>query len=135
MSNATSRLLNLSSRGTAGTGDDTQIVGFVVSPGGDKQVLVRAVGPSLANFGVDNPLSDPSVTIFNADGEAMGSNDNWVASEVGDAIGTVGAFALDAGSNDAAIMMTLPAGSYTAQVGIASGSSGVALVEIYEVSN
>ena len=65
----------------------------------------------------------------------MGSNDNWVASEVGDAIGTVGAFALDAGSNDAAIMMTLPAGSYTAQVGIASGSSGVALVEIYEVSN
>lgn len=135
VSNSTSRLLNLSSRGTAGTGDSTQIVGFVVSPGADKQVLVRAVGPSLANFGVDNPLSDPSVTIFNADGEAMGTNDNWVASEVGDAIGTVGAFALDAGSNDAAIMMSLPAGSYTAQVGIASGSSGVALVEIYEVSN
>ncbi|GAB5560264.1 MAG: hypothetical protein SynsKO_19110 [Synoicihabitans sp.] len=135
VSNSTSRLLNLSSRGVAGTGDSTQIVGFVVSAGGDKQVLVRAVGPSLSNFGVTNALADPAVKIFNSAGEELGMNDNWVAAEVGDAMSSAGAFALDAESADAAILMTLPAGSYTAQVVNDSGTEGVVLVEIYEVSN
>lgn len=130
-----SRLLNLSSRGTAGTGDASQIVGFVVSPGADKQVLVRAVGPSLANFGVDGALADPGVTIFDADGNEMGSNDNWVAADVADATSSAGAFALGDGSADAAILMTLPAGAYTARVDNASGVAGVVLVEIYEISN
>lgn len=132
---APSRLLNLSSRGTAGTGDNTQIVGFVVSPGEDKQVLVRAVGPSLRNFGVTTALANPAVTIFDADGNALGINDDWVEAEVGAAMISVGAFALDTGSADAAIIMTLPAGAYTAQVGNDSGVDGVVLVEIYEVSN
>ncbi len=135
VSNSTSRLLNLSSRGTAGTGDDTQIVGFVVSAGGDTQVLVRAIGPSLATFGVDNPLADPAITIFNAAGEIIVTNDNWLAADVAEATSAVGAFALDTDSADAAILMTLPAGAYTAQVGNASGVAGIVLVEIYEVTN
>lgn len=130
-----SRLLNMSSRGVAGSGDNTQVVGFVVSAGEDKQVLVRAVGPGLAQFNVAGFLADPSVTIFNSANEAMGTNDNWVAAEVGEATAAVGAFALDAASADAAIMMTLPAGAYTAHVGNSSGSDGVVLVEFFEVGN
>lgn len=129
------RLLNLSARGTAGTGDATKIVGFVVSAGEDKPVLVRAVGPSLSNFGVTGTLADPSLVIFDADGNEMGANDDWVAADVADATGSVGAFALDDGSADAAIMMSLPAGAYTAQVQAADGTSGVVLVEIYELTN
>lgn len=128
-----SRLLNMSSRGTAGTGDNTQIVGFVVSSGEDKQVLIRAVGPGLADFNVAGFLADPSVTVFNAAGDELGSNDNWVAAEVGDATAAVGAFALGAGSADAAMVMTLPAGAYTAHVGNTSGMDGVVLVEFFEV--
>ena len=130
-----SRLINLSARGPAGTGEDTQIVGFVVSPGEDKQVLVRVVGPGLESFGVSGFLADPSVTIFDADGNVMGSNDNWVEADVGAAIQAVGAFAFESDSADAAIMMSLPAGAYTAQVGNTSGEDGVVLVEFYEVSN
>ncbi len=130
-----SRLLNLSSRGTAGTGDETQIVGFVVSSGADKQVLVRAVGPGLADFGVDGALADPGLTIFDVDGNVMGTNDDWVAADVAEATSAVGAFAFADGSADAAILMTLPAGAYTAQVDNDSGVEGVVLVEIYEVSN
>lgn len=129
------RLLNLSSRGTAGAGDATKIVGFVVSAGEDKPVLIRAVGPSLTNFGVTSALADPSLVIFDADGNEMGANDNWVAAEVADASSSAGAFALEEGSADAAIMMSLPAGAYTAQVQATDGTSGVVLVEIYELTN
>jgi len=131
----TSRLLNLSSRGSAGTGDDTQIVGFVVGAGSDKQVLVRAVGPSLGNFGVDNALADPALVVFDADGNEMGTNDDWVADDVAEAMSTAGAFALEDGSADAALLLTLPAGAYTAQVVNDSGAAGVTLVEIYEITN
>ncbi|MCF3652421.1 spondin domain-containing protein [Synoicihabitans lomoniglobus] len=130
-----SRFVNLSARGPAGTGDNTKIVGFVVSPGADKPVLVRVAGPSLANFNVAGFLADPSVTVFDADGNAMGSNDNWVAAEVGDAVATVGAFAFDADSADAAVMLTLAPGAYTAHVGNPGTTDGVVLVEFYEVSN
>jgi hypothetical protein len=131
----TSRLLNLSARGTAGQGEDAQIVGFVVSPGSDKQVLIRAVGPSLANFGINNAVADPMLTVYDADGNMMGSNDNWVAADVADATGSAGAFALGDGSADSALLMTLPAGAYTARATTANGSSGVVLVEIYEIEN
>ncbi len=135
VSNAPSRLLNVSNRGVSGTGDATQIVGFVVSSGADKQVLVRAVGPSLANFAVTDFLSNPALRIFNEDGDELGMNDNWVASEVGDAIAAAGAFALNDGSADAAILMMLPAGVYTAHVVNDTGTDGVVLVEVYEVPN
>ena len=84
---------------------------------------------------MDNPLADPAITIFNAAGEIIGTNDNWLAADVAEATSAVGAFALDTDSADAAILMTLPAGAYTAQVGNASGVAGIVLVEIYEVTN
>jgi hypothetical protein len=93
-----SRLVNISSRGTAGTGDNTQIVGFVVSARENKQVLVRAIGPGLAQFNVGEFLANPALTVLNSGGEVIGTNDDWVVAEVGAATTAVGAFALTAGS-------------------------------------
>lgn len=130
-----SRLINVSNRSVAGTGDSTQIVGFVVSSGEDKQVLIRAIGPGLESQGVSSFLADPSVTVFDADGDPIGTNDDWVAADIGDAFASVGAFDLAADSADAAILLTLSPGLYTAHVGNTSGTDGVALVEVYELSN
>ena len=99
--------------------------------------LVRGIGPGLAGFGVEGVLADPRLRIFNGD-TLVGENDNWDANVVDTAalassMQASGAFVLGAGSRDAAIVLTLQPGAYTAQVSAADGSSGVALVEIYEV--
>lgn len=130
-----SRLINVSNRSVAGTGENTQIVGFVVSSGEDKQVLIRAVGPGLESQAVTRFLADPSITVFDAGGNPIGTNDDWVAADIGDTFASVGAFDLDADSADAAILLTLSPGLYTAHVGNSSGEDGVVLVEVYELSN
>ncbi len=130
-----SRLVNISTRSVAGAGESTQIAGFVVSPGEDKQVLIRAVGPGLASQGVNGFVVDPSVTVFDADGNEIAANDDWEAAEVGDTFTTVGAFELDADSADAAILLTLAPGLYTTHVGNSSGVDGIVLLEVYEVTN
>ncbi len=130
-----SRLVNISSRSVAGTGESTQIAGFVVSPGEDRQVLLRAVGPGLESHGVNGFVADPSITVFDSDGNPIATNDDWVAADIGDTFATVGAFELDANSADAAILLTLAPGLYTAHVGNTSGVDGIVLLEVYEVIN
>ncbi len=130
-----SRLLNISSRSVAGTGENTQIAGFVVSPGEDKQVLIRAVGPGLESQGVNGFVADPSITVFDADANSIATNDDWVVADIGDTFATVGAFELDTDSADAAILLTLAPGLYTVHVGNSSGVDGVVLLEVYEVTN
>jgi uncharacterized protein (DUF1800 family) len=135
--NATSRaqdtrLSNVSVRTAAG-GADTLITGFTIGPGAPKQVLVRAVGPTLGAFGVGGALADPKLELFNSSGVKIAENDNFNASDAG-TFASVGAFALGAGAKDAALVATLAPGSYTAQVTGIAGASGVALVEVYEVS-
>ena len=131
------RLVNLSSRGTVDGGDGVLIGGFVVTGKTPKRVLVRGIGPALAGFGVTGVLADPRLRVFNGD-TLVGENDNWDANAV-DALALAssmqasGAFVLGAGSRDAAIVLTLQPGAYTAQVSAADASNGVALVEIYEV--
>jgi len=128
-------LINLSIRGLVNSASDPLIAGFVMSGTQPKRVLVRGVGPSLANFGVENALSDPVLRI-EAAGQTVASNDNWQdhdQSLIKTANQLVGAFALDHGSSDAAILVTLPPGVYTAVVTGASESSGPALLEVYEL--
>jgi hypothetical protein len=133
-----SGFVNLSVRGRAGRDDETLIAGFVVGAG-SQQVLVRGVGPALQALGVNNPVADPSVTLFDSTGAIIGRNDNWSS---GDATNTAaisaaaqktGAFALGANSLDAAVLTTLAPGAYTIHVHAAAGASGVALIEAYEV--
>jgi len=128
-----SRLVNISTRSVAGAGESTQIAGFVVSAGEDKQVLIRAIGPGLENQGVNGFVVDPSITVFDADGNPIASNDDWDAAEIGDTFATVGAFELDAESTDAALLLTLAPGLYTTHVGNTSGVDGIVLLEVYEM--
>ncbi len=125
------RLINVSARNRVGTGDDILIAGFNITGTGAKRLLIRAVGPKLGAFGVTGVLTDPSLEIYNSSGVLQTSNDNWSA-ELAATFTAVGAFALDNGSRDAALVAVLAPGSYTAQVrGVANGT-GEALIEIYE---
>lgn len=128
-------LLNLSVRGSVSNSANPLIAGFVVTGNQPKRVLVRGVGPSLANYGVSSFLADPKLRI-ESEGEIVVENDNWHGTH-SELITTsnqlVGAFDLDEASNDAAILVTLPPGIYTAVVSGADNSAGITLVEVYEL--
>ncbi|MBI5691125.1 MAG: metallophosphoesterase [Verrucomicrobia bacterium] len=127
-------LVNASTRAFVGTGDNVLIPGFVISGSGTVRLLIRAVGPTLASFGVNGVLADPTLTLFRGT-TALATNDNWSsatnAAEIATAATSFGAFALPAGSRDAALVVTLPAGSYSAVVSGVGNTTGTALVEIY----
>jgi beta-glucanase (GH16 family) len=131
-----SRLSNISTRGFAGTGSQALIAGFVVGGSGPKTVLVRASGPALAAspFNVPGTLPDPLLQLYSG-GTVIASNQGWGGSAPIAAAATgVGAFAwADPASSDAALLLTLPPGAYTAIVSGAGGDSGVSLVEVYDV--
>ncbi len=130
--NSASKPVNLSSRSDV-TASSPITVGFVVGGTQAQTVLIRGVGPSLVNFGVPNPLSNVRLQVFNA-----GEDEPFLTSEVvttqSVTVGTqVGAFALDAGSEDATVVLSLTPGVYTAVVSGVDGALGNAIVEIYEV--
>jgi len=127
--NGDARVTNLSARTAVGGVAGTPILGFVVT-GGDKRVIVRGVGPGLTAFGVTGALADP-VLELRQDSTLVQTNDNWLAADAA-AMAASGAFALTAGSKDAALVTTLPANAYTAQTLSSDPTSGVALVEIYD---
>jgi hypothetical protein len=134
---AATKLINLSTRGEVGTEENMLIGGFNITGNVPKQVFVRGIGPGLAAFGVGGTLFDPQVRVFRGS-EEVAANDNWEsggndAVVVAAAAKRAGAFALGVGSRDAAVLVTLAPGAYTAQVSGAGGGTGVALVEIYEV--
>ncbi len=127
------RLANISTRGQVGTGADNLFGGFVIS-GAPKTVLVRAIGPGLAAFGVPGTLADPTVTLFDSKNTVVGSNDNWNAADAV-TFTQVGAFPLPADSKDAVIVTTLQPGAYSAQIsGVGTANTGVAILEIYDVA-
>jgi len=134
-----SRLSNISTRGRVASGDAIMVPGIVVT-GGGRRLLIRAVGPELATsfgFAPGDVLPDPVLTLIDGSQQTIATNDNWEDTGASSAIAatalTVGAFPLTTGGADAALLVSVPAGSYTARVEDASGQSGVAIVEIYEV--
>jgi uncharacterized delta-60 repeat protein len=131
------RLVNVSTRLLVGTGEAVAIPGVVINGPQSKRILVRAVGPTLALFGVGGTLVDPQLTLVDGNGFAVAANDNWTAApnatELAAAAASAGAFALPADSKDAALLVSVPPGSYTALVSGIGGTTGVALVEVYEV--
>ena len=127
---APSSLANISTRGFVQTGDDVLITGFIVGNGGSDTVVVRAIGPSLAAAGVSNPLADPMLDLYDANGAVIKSDDNWRDTQES-LIQSTGL----APTNDAesAVIRSLAPGSYTAVVRGKNGGTGVALVEVYNL--
>jgi hypothetical protein len=132
----TPALVNASTRAFVGTGESVLIPGFVVSGSGTVKLLIRAAGPALTPFGVTGVLVDPQLTLFSGS-TTIGANDNWSsagnATDIAAAAASAGAFAFANGSRDAALLVTLPAGNYSATVSGVANTTGTALVEIYVV--
>jgi uncharacterized protein (DUF1800 family) len=130
------RVFNLSTRGSVGTGANIMIAGFQVGPGTPDTILIRAVGPALVPLGVTGVLMAPELTLFDSAGNVLQSNVGW-ESPGGTAtpalIGEAGAFPLPTGSADSAMVVTLGTGTYTAQVTGVNGTTGIVLLEVYEV--
>lgn len=128
-------LVNMSNRSTLAAGGSA-IAGWVVGGNVPRRVLIRAVGPGLATYGVSNTLNDPKLTIFK-NGQAVKSNDNWssdsaAASDLELAAIQSGAFPLIAGSKDSAAIVTVDPGVYTAVItGSSASDSGDVLLETY----
>ena len=130
------RLVNLSIRAATGSGDNTLIAGIDIAGNAAKRVLLRAVGPSLAQFGVTDALQRPVLSLYQGN-TLIAQNADVCSSADLDAIDNAtaeaGAFALTSGSADAALLVNLAPGLYTAQVTSADGGAGVVLMEIYEI--
>jgi hypothetical protein len=123
-------LLNVSTRASLIAGQ-AAIAGFVVEGSGPKQVLIRAIGPSLAQFGVSNMAANPALTVFKGSTQ-IGANSGWGGSaSLAAAFTAVGAFSLPSNSRDSAIVLTLDPGNYTAQARDPIG--GEVLLEVYLV--
>jgi uncharacterized delta-60 repeat protein len=145
-STETSRFGNVSARGPSAGLDNPLICGFVIGGTAPKRLLVRGVGPGLLGYGVTDALSDPIVGVYDQVGHLIAQNDNWVtprtvdasqpavdAATVSAATTTIGTFTLDPASKDSAVVITLPPGLYTVQVGGVNGVTGSALAEVYEL--
>lgn len=132
------RLANISTRAQVSSGDSVAIAGFVIQGTEAKQVLIRAVGPTLANFGVANALANPKLELRSASGSVLAANTGWSTASNAAAITTtsaqLNAFALTSNA-DSAILTTLGPGSYTAIVSSATTLQGVALIEVYDTSS
>lgn len=126
----TSTLGNVSTRGFVGTGDDVLIGGIIIGNGENPMVVVRAIGPSLASSGVSQPLLDPTLELYDANGDLLASNDDWKVGQPE----AVTATQFDPVDDREAVLAAFPApGNYTAVVRGKDDTTGVALVEAYRV--
>src|SRR5258708_17070991 len=137
--NSNSVLANISTRAFVQTSDDVMIGGFIIAGGVSKRVIVRAIGPELTQYGVPNALANPTLELHNSTGALIASNDNWVRTIIGGLI-TANQFRdiLDSGYaptdlSESAIIAALPPGNYTAIVRGVSNTTGVGLVEVYDL--
>ncbi|HKP03263.1 MAG TPA: hypothetical protein VJU77_07830 [Chthoniobacterales bacterium] len=120
-------LLNISTRGPVGTGDNVMIAGIIIKGERQRRVIVRGIGPSLAQAGVANPLQDPTLEIHDQDGQ-IAANDAWRSDQEGEIVAT----GLAPGDDrDAAVILSLWPGNYTAIVRGKDNGTGNALVEVY----
>jgi len=124
-------LANISTRGSVGIGDNVLIGGFIVGDVANSTVIVRALGPSLASFGVTHPLSDPTLTIYDSNGTLIASNDDW--QDNNNSILVQRNRLAPPNPAEPALVLHLPAGAYTAIVRGANNRQGVGLVEVYNL--
>jgi hypothetical protein len=136
---ASSILGNISTRSFVQTGDNVMIGGFIVQGTGAKKVIIRAIGPELSQFGVPDPLANPRLELHNAAGALIGSNDDWQVTIIGGVI-TANQVAdiqnsghAPTAPTESAMIAELPPGNYTAIVRGVNDTTGVGLVEVYDL--
>jgi hypothetical protein len=135
-----STLGNISSRAFVQTGDNVMIGGFIVQGTEPKSVIIRALGPELSQYGIPNPLFNPTLELHDGTGALIGANDNWTRTITGGIITTNQVREIrDSGhapsdGRESAIIADLSAGNYTAVLRGVNNTTGVALVEVYDLS-
>ncbi len=127
---ASARPINLSARARVQLDDNVLIGGFILRGSNPRRILVRAAGPDLAAAGVNGPLADPVLAIYDEQGIRIGGNDDWQSDQAA-AIASTGLAPAD--DRDAVIIMTLAPGRYTAIVSGKSGGQGVAVLETFDL--
>jgi len=139
---ATSQLGNISTRAFVGTGGDVLIGGFILGPGPDTNVVIRGLGPSLGNFGIPNPLADPTLQLRDSNGTLLAQNDNCGVQEPTPQPNDrspppnypCSSFDCSHGSSlESCLNVVLSPGVYTAILADKNGGTGVGLVEIYNL--
>jgi hypothetical protein len=134
-----SNLLNVSARLQVGVEDHVAISGFIVGGSGTKRVMLRAIGPSLAQSGIAGTLPDPFLELHDSTGATIASNDNWQTTQLGgvitqDQVAAIRASTIAPGDPaEAALIADLSPGAYTAIVRDANGGIGVGLAEVYDL--
>jgi hypothetical protein len=130
-------LRNISTRGQVGSGSNVMIAGFVVGGTSPKQLLIRAIGPTLTTFNLAGAVSATELQVFSGATQIL-TNTGWSSTPsnslaVSNADAQVGAFALPSGSADSALVGSFPPGNYTAMVSGVGGATGIGLVEVYDM--
>jgi glucose/arabinose dehydrogenase len=125
-----SQALNISSRSDVASGENVMIGGFIITGNADKRVIIRAIGPSLQQFNVPNPLADPVLELHGPTGAFITSNDDWRTTQEAEIVNSGLAPQNDL---ESAIIATLQPAAYTSIVQGKNGASGVGLVEVYDL--
>jgi hypothetical protein len=135
-----STFANISTRAFVQTGDDVLIGGFIVVGVQPKRVIIRAIGPELTRYGVPNALANPTLELHDGTGALIASNNNWATTIIGGVITSNQVHEIQASGYapgdplESAIIADLPAGNYTAIARGVNNLTGVALVEVYDLS-
>ena len=135
-----SRLTNISTRAFVETGDKVVIGGFIVQGSGAKRVIIRALGPELTQYGVTEPLRNPTLELYNGNGDLIASNNNWVTTIIGGVIthnqirDIMNSGYAPTNALESAIVADLPPGNYTAIMRGVNQTIGVGLIEVYELN-
>jgi hypothetical protein len=135
-----STLGNISTRAFVQTGDNVAIGGFIVEGGERKNVVIRAIGPELTQYGVPHPLANPTLELHNRSGSLIASNNDWTTTIIGGVITSDQVAAIRASGfapsdqRESAMVVNLPPGNYTAVVHGMNNTTGVALVEVYDLT-
>jgi hypothetical protein len=136
---ASSSLGNISTRSFVQTGEHVMIGGFIVQGGGAKRVIIRAIGPELTQFGIPDALANPRLELHNGSGALIASNDNWQTTILGGIITSSQVSDIQnsghapIAASESAIIANLQPGNYTAIVRGVNNTTGVALVEAYDL--
>jgi hypothetical protein len=123
-------VVNVSTRGRVDVGPNVLIGGFIIAGTSPKRVIVRGLGPSLAARGVSGVLINPTLTLYNASGTALATNDNWPDTQAAEIMATPYA---PGDGRESAIIATLNPGAYTAILSGVGGTTGVGLVEVFDL--